>query len=347
MPVCSASTAWSALRHAARRSHAGRGPDASLLSLGTSGRLLTNSDGQVVTPARAQRGVQEWHRASRRRTGSATTTQRFWPQTVSTPSGWASSGPTWSPSPAFSTRRTWTRSSTPSKSWATTGSTASSTSTRTRTAPRSAARARRTGRCTPTAGPILRCPSRSTISSIRPRTRRGSRSGQRRRTERDWSGETTTRQMLEYVAHAFNGNPNVAGFELMNEPSPGEQLLPTLLGSPFFDSQQLTPFYDQGADAIRAVDPSTPIFFEPNLLSNAGLPIHLGTRGGPGHGLVVPRLLRVQPGAAGLHTQRQRGRRPRRGLCAGAWNSGIHDASSARPATKRRSRPRCKEQTST
>lgn len=89
-------------------------------------------------------------------------------------------------------------------------------------------------------------------------------------------------QMLEYVAHAFNGNPNVAGFELMNEPSPGEQLLPTLLGSPFFDSQQLTPFYDQGADAIRAVDPSTPIFFEPNVLSNAGLPIHLGTVEAPG-----------------------------------------------------------------
>jgi endoglycosylceramidase len=84
-------------------------------------------------------------------------------------------------------------------------------------------------------------------------------------------------QMLEYVGNAFNGNPNVAGFELMNEPSPGTQLLQTLLGSSFFDSQQLTPFYDQGADAIRAVDPNTPIFFEPNLLSNAGLPTHLGT----------------------------------------------------------------------
>ncbi|MGB8790302.1 MAG: cellulase family glycosylhydrolase, partial [Mycobacterium sp.] len=84
-------------------------------------------------------------------------------------------------------------------------------------------------------------------------------------------------QMLEYVANAFNGNSNVAGFELMNEPSPGSStFLSTLLGSPFFDSQQLTPFYDQGADAIRAVDPTTPVFFEPNLLSNAGLPTDLG-----------------------------------------------------------------------
>lgn len=85
-------------------------------------------------------------------------------------------------------------------------------------------------------------------------------------------------QMLEYVANAFNGNPNVAGIELMNEPSPGSQTVSTLFGSPFFDSQQLTPFYNQGADAIRAVDPNTPIFYEPNVLSNTGVvPIQLGT----------------------------------------------------------------------
>ena len=84
--------------------------------------------------------------------------------------------------------------------------------------------------------------------------------------------------MLEYVANAFNGNSNVAGFELINEPSPGgSTFFSTLLGSPYFDSQQLTPFYNQGADAIRAVDPTTPIFFEPNVLSNASLPTDLGT----------------------------------------------------------------------
>ena len=84
-------------------------------------------------------------------------------------------------------------------------------------------------------------------------------------------------QMLQFVAGAFNGNPNVAGFELINEPSPGiSTFLPTLFGSPFFDGQQLTPFYDQGADAIRSVDPTTPIFFDPNVLANAGLPIDLG-----------------------------------------------------------------------
>ncbi len=84
-------------------------------------------------------------------------------------------------------------------------------------------------------------------------------------------------QMLEYVASAFNGNPNVAGFELMNEPSAGSQTLSTIFGSSYFDSQQLNPFYDQGADAIRAVDPTTPIFYEPNVLFDAGIPTHLGT----------------------------------------------------------------------
>jgi endoglycosylceramidase len=85
-------------------------------------------------------------------------------------------------------------------------------------------------------------------------------------------------QMLEYVASAFNGNSDVAGFEVMNEPSPGSDTLSTLLGSSFFDSQELTPFYNQAADAIRAVDPTTPIFVEPDVISTSvGLPITLGT----------------------------------------------------------------------
>jgi endoglycosylceramidase len=84
-------------------------------------------------------------------------------------------------------------------------------------------------------------------------------------------------QMLEYVANAFNGNPDVAGFELMNEPSPGSETLGTLFGGSSFDTQELNPFYDQGADAIRAADPNTPIFYEPNVLSSVGLPTQLGT----------------------------------------------------------------------
>ncbi|HTZ15002.1 MAG TPA: cellulase family glycosylhydrolase [Mycobacterium sp.] len=89
-------------------------------------------------------------------------------------------------------------------------------------------------------------------------------------------------RMLEYVGNAFNGNSDVAGIEIMNEPSPGSQTLSTLLGGSFFDSQQLTPFYDQAASAIRAADPNTPIFFEPDYISTNGLPLTLGTVDQPG-----------------------------------------------------------------
>ncbi|MGH3969696.1 MAG: cellulase family glycosylhydrolase, partial [Mycobacterium sp.] len=88
-------------------------------------------------------------------------------------------------------------------------------------------------------------------------------------------------QMLEYVTNSFNvsgANSDLLGYEIMNEPSPGiSSFLSTIFGNPFFDSQQLTPFYDQASSAIRAVDPSTPVFFEPNVLSNAGIPTSLGT----------------------------------------------------------------------
>ncbi|HXO53266.1 MAG TPA: cellulase family glycosylhydrolase, partial [Mycobacterium sp.] len=85
-------------------------------------------------------------------------------------------------------------------------------------------------------------------------------------------------QMLETVASDFTGNTDVLGYEIMNEPYPGSQAVPTLLGSPFFDTQGLTPFYNQAASAIRAVDPSTTIFYEPNLISDFGVgPTKLGT----------------------------------------------------------------------
>jgi endoglycosylceramidase len=89
-------------------------------------------------------------------------------------------------------------------------------------------------------------------------------------------------QMLEYLANAFNGNSNVAGIEIMNEPDPGSQLLPTVLGNSYFDGKELTPFYDQAASAIRSVDPGTPIFYEPDVISSEGLPYTLGTVDQPG-----------------------------------------------------------------
>ncbi|MGF2946775.1 cellulase family glycosylhydrolase, partial [Mycobacterium sp. Lab-001] len=85
-------------------------------------------------------------------------------------------------------------------------------------------------------------------------------------------------QMAEYVANYFNGNPDVAGIEVINEPNPGTQWPLAALGDPFFGRQELTPFYDQVGEAIRAVDPTTPVFYEPSITAEFGVsPVNLGT----------------------------------------------------------------------
>lgn len=82
--------------------------------------------------------------------------------------------------------------------------------------------------------------------------------------------------MFQAVAGVFNGNPHVAGYELMNEPWPGSGYLSTAFGNPFFDTQQLSPFYDQVTAAIRSVDPSTPVIFGSNtLFGNLPVPTHV------------------------------------------------------------------------
>ncbi|KAA8954833.1 cellulase family glycosylhydrolase, partial [Mycobacterium sp.] len=85
-------------------------------------------------------------------------------------------------------------------------------------------------------------------------------------------------QMWEYVANYFNGNPDIVGYEIMDEPWAGLSWPLTVLGSPAFGAQQLTPFFDQVTAAMRAVDPTTPVYTEPNLLYELGLtPITQGT----------------------------------------------------------------------
>lgn len=84
-------------------------------------------------------------------------------------------------------------------------------------------------------------------------------------------------QMWQYVANYFRGNPDVLGYELINEPWPGTQWLGGLFGNPHFDSQALTPFYNQVDAAIRSVDPHTPVFFQPNtMFGNLPVDTHLG-----------------------------------------------------------------------
>ncbi|WP_307856969.1 cellulase family glycosylhydrolase [Mycolicibacter acidiphilus] len=84
-------------------------------------------------------------------------------------------------------------------------------------------------------------------------------------------------QTWQAVADYFKGDSGVAGYEIMNEPWAGSQALPSIFGSTYFDTQQLTPFYNQIDAAIRSVDPNTPVYFEPNLTFDVGVPTHLGT----------------------------------------------------------------------
>jgi endoglycosylceramidase len=89
-------------------------------------------------------------------------------------------------------------------------------------------------------------------------------------------------QMWENVAGYFSGDPAVIGYDVINEPFPGFSWLPTLLGSPHFGYQQLTPFYNQVIGAIRAVDPTTAVYIEPanpavsEILDILGFPTTLG-----------------------------------------------------------------------
>ncbi|HEU0192344.1 MAG TPA: cellulase family glycosylhydrolase [Mycobacterium sp.] len=93
--------------------------------------------------------------------------------------------------------------------------------------------------------------------------------------------ENNYAQMWQHVAEYFKNDPDVVGYEIMNEPWAGSQWLGTLSGNPQFGTQVLTPFYNQVDSAIRSVDPATPVFFEPNVLEQEAAPINLGTVNDP------------------------------------------------------------------
>ncbi|ULP48480.1 cellulase family glycosylhydrolase [Mycolicibacter virginiensis] len=80
------------------------------------------------------------------------------------------------------------------------------------------------------------------------------------------------------VANYFKGDPNVAGYDIMNEPWAGTHWLGSILGNSYFEAQQLTPFYNQIDAAIRSVDPNKTVFFEPPaLFGSLPVPTNLGT----------------------------------------------------------------------
>ena len=75
------------------------------------------------------------------------------------------------------------------------------------------------------------------------------------------------------VVSLFNGNPYVIGYDLMNEPH-GGKIIKTLAGG--FERRQLSAMYKRLIPAIRAIDTTRYIFFEPRSFGvNFGMPSHL------------------------------------------------------------------------
>jgi endoglycosylceramidase len=70
-------------------------------------------------------------------------------------------------------------------------------------------------------------------------------------------------QSWQAVANYFGDNPDVIGYNIINEPWPGFSWPLAILDGSFFGTQQLTPLYNQTIAAIRSVDPNTSVFISP------------------------------------------------------------------------------------
>jgi endoglycosylceramidase len=76
-----------------------------------------------------------------------------------------------------------------------------------------------------------------------------------------------------HVAARFAGDPDVAGYEIMNEPWPGslgEVCATPMVGCPLFDAGPLTTFFKRADRAIRTVDTTHTVYIEPNVLFTQG-----------------------------------------------------------------------------
>ena len=85
-----------------------------------------------------------------------------------------------------------------------------------------------------------------------------------------------------HVAERFRNNRDVLGYELFNEPWPGTvwQQCAQPAGCPVFDAE-LSAFYRRVDAAVRAIDPRTPVWYEPNVLFNDGANTTIGALGDP------------------------------------------------------------------
>jgi endoglycosylceramidase len=84
-----------------------------------------------------------------------------------------------------------------------------------------------------------------------------------------------------HVASRFRNSPYNMGYDLLNEPWPGNgwQTCANTAGCPVFDGQRLTPFSQRVYKRIREVDKRRIVWYEPNVLFNNGPETHHGDIG--------------------------------------------------------------------
>ncbi len=79
------------------------------------------------------------------------------------------------------------------------------------------------------------------------------------------------------VARAFGEDPNVLGYDIMNEPWPGTAFATcaNTAGCPAFDTNELASFYRRVIARIRGEDKGHLVFYEPHVLFNFGADTNL------------------------------------------------------------------------
>ncbi len=86
-------------------------------------------------------------------------------------------------------------------------------------------------------------------------------------------------QALQAVAAKWQNQPNLQGYEVINEPPPGFVFALCYFsnGCQDFDANYLQPFETAMQEGIRQVDPNGMIWIEPNVLFDFGIPSYLNT----------------------------------------------------------------------
>lgn len=81
------------------------------------------------------------------------------------------------------------------------------------------------------------------------------------------------------VAAKWKDQPYLMGYDLMNEPWPGTDLVTCAnpIGCPLHDTLELQAMQEHVLAGIRAVDPANIVWFEPNVIFNSGAESQLGS----------------------------------------------------------------------